>query len=271
MKFHSVNLVKSNSVSEFNWRSRTGDTYIILLPDYKKLANVIYYKELAEQVWNLEDRPTGREDDKQAGTRRHELHLIHKGQSERETQSERKLSLTMCGISYLTEILRSGSPRKIILLNLSQLIRETSIISTKFYTAPRSAFDWIPRRRLCVFSKMVMPPSVLHQSQECLVGVLTRRRLKIQFWGLQIRQPNWHSRSHHSLSCIFFFNFMYSWETQRGRDTEREASFSQGAQCRTWSQDTGIMTEAEDRGSTSEPPRHPCLAFWMGLNSCINL
>lgn len=50
MKFHSVNLVKSNSVSEFNWRSRTGDTYIILLPDYKKLANVIYYKELAEQV-----------------------------------------------------------------------------------------------------------------------------------------------------------------------------------------------------------------------------
>ena len=67
-------------------------------------------------------------------------------------------------------------------------------------------------------------------------------------------------------NCLsFFFNilFIYSWETQRERQTqaEGEAGSLQGARCRTRSQDAGTMTRAKDRCSTTEPPRCPNILY----------
>ena len=66
----------------------------------------------------------------------------------------------------------------------------------------------------------------------------------------------------------FFFKilFIYSWETERETETqaEGEAGSSQGAQCRTRSQNPGITPWAKDRRSTTEPPKHPYfLLFFM--------
>ena len=60
---------------------------------------------------------------------------------------------------------------------------------------------------------------------------------------------------------LFFFKilFIYSWETQRERQTqaEEEAGFMQGAWCGTWSWDSRITPWAEGRWQTAEPPRDP--------------
>ena len=52
--------------------------------------------------------------------------------------------------------------------------------------------------------------------------------------------------------------FIYSWETQRGRDIGKGRSrLPVGTWCGTWSQDPGITTWAEGRYLTTEPPRCP--------------
>ena len=60
-------------------------------------------------------------------------------------------------------------------------------------------------------------------------------------------------------SFLKIFLYLFIRATQREADTqaEGEAGFLQEARCGTPSQDPRIMTSAEDRGSTTEPLRHP--------------
>ena len=60
---------------------------------------------------------------------------------------------------------------------------------------------------------------------------------------------------------FFFLIFIYSWETEAETWAEGEAGSLQGARCGTWSQDPGIMTWAEGRCSTAEPPGLPGTTF----------
>ena len=58
--------------------------------------------------------------------------------------------------------------------------------------------------------------------------------------------------------------FMGDIEREAETQAEREAGFSQGAQCGTRSQDPGILTWAKGRCSTTEPLRCPsCPIFFI--------
>ena len=78
-------------------------------------------------------------------------------------------------------------------------------------------------------------------------------------WSIGIWAPGWLSQlSLFFFKKFFFFkDFIYSWETQT--QAEGEAGSPQGAQCRTWSQNSRIMTWAKGRHLTAEPPRCPSL------------
>ena len=56
---------------------------------------------------------------------------------------------------------------------------------------------------------------------------------------------------------ILFIHLRYKDTKREHKQREGQREMEEGAWCRTWSQDPGIMTWAKGRGSTTEPPRHP--------------
>ena len=70
-----------------------------------------------------------------------------------------------------------------------------------------------------------------------------------------------HPKQFSSPSFILFKDFIYLFmrDTERGRDIGRgrRSRLPAGARCGTPSQNSGIPSWTEGRGSTGEPPRHP--------------